>query len=184
MAEPSQPPPNLLQQAQAEYPALRKYNIGYVERWNEKDPGNRALEAWPPGEYGSRQAPRPKELPLDQYGLEIIQKRTTPMDVAGDIVSHFLVNRGGDPQLHKFYWQFINSMTPEQKNHLAAMWMHETGGQGDYGMWQERSGLPAYFRGYAFKQWHPDEGGYTAQQKQMFDQMMEYLKKGAIGGAR
>jgi hypothetical protein len=39
------------------------------------------------------------------------------------------------------------------------------------------TGLPAYFRGYAFKQW-PDEfneRAYTPEQREMFDRMMNQL---------
>lgn len=166
--------PNLLEQARAQYPILRNLPYAYVEHINEKDP--RALEHWPPGEQGSQASPRPKEIPLDQYGIEVINRRTRPIDVLGDVVSHHLVQQ--DPKIKGYYRQFINSMTDSQVNRLQSQWMHETGGQGDFISWAKQSGLPAAFRGHAFQQWDANDFTYTPEQLTMFDQMMQYLGQG------
>jgi len=172
-----QPRPNLLQQAQQMWPVLQNYPVSYVEHLNERDP--RGLEAWRAGEPGDKRFPRPKELPLDQYGLELISRRKTrPIDVAGDITSHFLVDQ--DPRIKQFYQNFIDSLTPEQHARLQRDYKYAQQHEGErrpFEQWRDISRLPAYFRGYAFQQWPKEftDRVYTPEQRAMFDQMMEYL---------
>ena len=171
-----QPRPNLLEQARQMWPVLQNYPVGYVERFNEKDP--RVLEAWQAGEPGDKQYPRPKELPLDQYGLEIIRKKTRPIDVAGDITSHFLVDQ--DPRIKQYYEDFINSMTPEQHKRLEKDYQYSRQHENErrsFEDWAHETRLPAYFRGYAFQQWPKDftDRVYTPEQRARFDEMMGYL---------
>ncbi len=176
---------NLLQQAQQQYPVLQNQNYGYVENFQE---GGGYLEHWSPGEPGeasivpgSLEGLRPKQLPLDQPGLEIRNPATRPIDVLGDIVSHNLVNT--DPLIKKVYADFQQSITPKQNALLEDQYNRAKGTQGEtrsFDEWKQASGLPAFFRGYAFNQWPKEfnDQVYTPEQKQMFDNMMRYLKTG------
>lgn len=175
--------PNLFQQAQQQYPVLGGQNYGYVENYQ---PGSGFLEHWAPGEPGAPPSPnqplngiRPSQIPMDQYGLEIRDPSTRPIDVLGEIVSHQLVHT--DPNIKQTYEQFQKSITPQQQQLLQEQYEHAQKNEGEtrpFEEWKKASGLPALFRGYAFQQW-PQEFNdkiYTPQQKQMFDGMMDYLR--------
>jgi hypothetical protein len=175
---PPQPPMNLLQQAQQQYPVLQNQNYGYVENYQQ---GRGFLEHWAPGEPGAPDAPRPAQIPSNQYGLEIYDPKTRPIDVLGDVVSHQLVNT--DPNIKNVYQQFQQSMTPQQHQMLAEQYQYAQQNEGEkrsFEQWKEQSGLPSFFRGYAFDQWPKEfnDKVYTPEQKQMFDGMMQYLRGG------
>jgi hypothetical protein len=169
---------NLLQQAQQQYPVLQNQNYGYVENYGK---GGGFLEHWPVGEQGAPNQPRPQQLPIGQMGLEIRDPKTRPIDVLGDIVSHNLVNT--DPTIKAAYQNFQQSITPQQHRILSDQYQHARKNEGEtrsFEDWKATAGLPAFFRGYAFQQW-PQEFNdrvYTPEQKQMFDQMMQYLRGG------
>jgi hypothetical protein len=177
--------PNLLQQAQQQYPVLQKQNYGYVENFQQ---GGGFLEHWSAGEPGeaptapgSLDGLRPKQLPLDQPGLEIRDPKTRPIDVLGDIVSHNLVNT--DPNIKSVYENFQKSITPKQQALLQEQFKYAQANEGEqrpFEEWLESAGLPGLFRGYAFDQWPKEfnDQVYTPEQKQMFDGMMNYLKTG------
>jgi hypothetical protein len=178
-------PLNILQQAQQQYPVLKNQNYGYFENFQK---GGGFLEHWAPGEPGAAQSPgqplngmRPKQLPLDQPGLEIRDQNTRPIDVLGDIVSHNLVHT--DPTIKNVYQNFKQSMTPDQHQILAEQYQYAQKNEGEtrsFDDWKQASGIPAFFRGYAFDQWPKDFTNkvYTPEQKQMFDGMMKYLQGG------
>ncbi len=170
------PPPNLLAQAQQQYPVLGGQNYGYVENFQQ---GGGFLEHWAPGEPGAPTAARPSQLPMNQYGLEIRNPATRPIDVLGDIVSHQMVQT--DPQIKQIYEKFQQSLTPQQQQLLVEQYEHAKKNEGEqrpFEDWKQASGLPALFRGYAFDQWPKDftDKVYTPEQKQMFDGMMQYLQ--------
>jgi hypothetical protein len=170
---------NLLQQAQQQYPVLQGQNYGYVENFGGK--GGGFLEHWAAGEGGAPDTPRPSQLPLDQMGLEIRNPKTRPIDVLGDIVSHNLVNT--DPTIKTAYQNFQQSLTPAQHKLLAEQYQHSRRHEKEkrsFEDWKNTSGMPSLFRGYAFQQWPQkfNDRTYTPQQKQMFDQMMQYLRGG------
>jgi hypothetical protein len=170
--------PNVLQQAQQQWPILNQYNLQYKST-PRTDRG--FLEFWPPNETGTPAAPRPKEFAPGQMGVEIYKANTRPIDVLGDVVSHYM--RQNDPRVKGYYEQFAKSITPEQEQRLREQYQHaqqREGEQRPYAQWREMSGLPAYFRGYAFQQWSPEFNAqaYTPEQRQMFDAMMSYLGGG------
>jgi quinol monooxygenase YgiN len=86
--------------------------------------------------------------------------------------------RQNDPRVKGYYEQFAKSITPQQEQRLRLQYQHaqqREGEQRPYEQWREMSGLPAYFRGYAFQQWKDAAQLYTPEQLKMFDSMMSYL---------
>ena len=168
------PAPSLFQQAQQQWPRA----LGDVLYKETPRSGDAFLEAWPPGEPGTPDRPRPKEFPLGKYGIEVYDtEHTRPIDILGDVTSHFLINQ--DPRIKDYYEQFKASMTPEQLKHL-----HDQHGRAfrggerrSFDAWAEAAGIPAWFRGYAFQQWPQEftDRAYTPDQRAMFDEMMGYL---------
>ncbi|MDE2105179.1 MAG: hypothetical protein KGL39_48575, partial [Patescibacteria group bacterium] len=137
-------------------------------------------EFWPPGETGSKSTPRPTSIPLNSPGITVYSDKVRPIDILGDTVSHYLVNT--NPTYQKFYKDFADSVTPQQEKMLKDQYnwaiVHE-GEKRPYAEWRKVSGLPAYFRGYAFKQW-PDEfnqKNYTPGQRKLLDQMIQDLSQ-------
>ena len=64
------------------YPILKNYPYNIVETLDENSPYY--LEHFPPEEVGSLENPRPKNLPIGEYGLQIF-KDVKPEDIAGTI---------------------------------------------------------------------------------------------------
>ena len=171
----SQSQPSVFEQAQSQWPILRNPNIVYMDTPDPKNPNK--LEAWPPGESGTLTASRPKDIPIDKYGIQTFHD-VRPIDVLGDVVSHFLVQ--SDPTLKDYYSRFEKSLTPEQEARIKHDYSYAREHERErrpYNQWRAASRLPAYFRGYAFQQWPQDFTShvYTPEQRQMFDQMMQYL---------
>ena len=86
------------------YPILRDYPYKIVHTPDEDSPF--FLEHFSPGETGSLEMPRPKNISINEYGLQIF-KDVRPEDIAGDIISHHLVNE--DEYLSEEYQKFKNS---------------------------------------------------------------------------
>jgi hypothetical protein len=175
----AQQQPTIVADAQKQWPILNRPDIHYRYNLQAKNtPGG--LEAWPPGETGTPDRPRPSDFPSDAYGIEIYNPKTTrPLDVLGDVTSHFLVNT--DPTIKDYYQRFQQSLSPDQHARLQEQYRHSQRHEGEkrpYDLWLKQSGMPAYFRGYPFKQW-PDsfnQKAYTPEQRKMLDEMMTYLK--------
>jgi len=73
-------------QALNQNPDLKYANaIGLIS--TNSPEGDNLLESWKQGELGTTDRPRPKELPVDQLGVQIFSGKTKPDDVAADIVS-------------------------------------------------------------------------------------------------
>lgn len=181
----AQQPPNLLQQAQQQYPVLKNLDYGYTENFQ---PNAGFLEHWEPGDPGaapttpnSLDALRPPALPLDKPGLEIRDPNTRPIDVLGDIVSHHLINT--DPVVKGAYQQLQDSMTPAQNGILQDQYAYAQKNEGETGTfedWKQRAGMPGFLRGYTFQQWPKEfnDKAYTPAQRQKLDGLMNYLKGG------
>ena len=176
-------PHTLMEQAQQQFPILQKLSLGY--KYNPGG-GQGYLESWPSGEVGSQDVPRPKEFPLNQFGVEIYNPKTRPEDIMGDVASHYLVNT--DPRTRMYYQQFRQSFTPSQLGILRDQYTRARRDEGEtrgFPEWREASGFPAYFRGYPFKQWpEKTESGetlYEPHQKVLLDSMLGYFKQ-AQGG--
>ena len=103
--------------------------------------------------------------------------RTRPIDVMGDVASHGMVNTDG--VMNYYYNEFKRTLKPWQKDRLKKQYEYSKknlGEKRDFNKWLEMSGLPGYFRGYAFKQWEKPNEMYTPEQRAMFDDMMNYLR--------
>lgn len=166
---------DVVQQANSEYPILKQLGIPYTI---DKGPADGSyLEFWPPDEEGDPTYPRPKTLPVGKPGIQVLRNDTRPIDVLGDVVSHYLVNT--DPTIKGYYQQFQQSLTPQQRQNLVGQYKYAEKNEGEkrpFPEWEQTSGLPAYFRGYAFQQWPNAKAMYTPEQLQMFDTMIKYLR--------
>lgn len=165
----------LFEKAQQEYPYLSGKDIAYKYSPNQ---GRGFLEFYDPEETGSPEYPRPKELPLGKVGIEVFDPKTRPIDILADYVSHYGVEK--DPYLTQRYQEFINSMSPEQRQILREQYQYyqqhpEYKEQRPYEEWEKISGLPGYFRGYTFNQWENPQEMYSPQQIQLLDQVRQYL---------
>lgn len=165
------PLPLALQHVAALYPALSPYLSHFAYR---NHPGGQSqygarLEFW---QRGERDSFNPSQPAIETYG------KVNARDVAADIISHWAA-RGVDPTLTRFYNQFRSSITKQQTAtlHEQYKWaqQHENETR-RFQEWARVSGLPAYFRGYAFKQWPRSEGMYTPQQMQRFNALIKYLR--------
>lgn len=168
--------PEVWEQAQHDYPRLRSLPVDYLRTPRA---GAEKLEAWPPGEIGTPARPRPRQFAGDRYGVEVYSQHVRPIDILGDVVSHFMVNT--DPTIKDIYNRFGRSLTSQQRDRLRSQWQwsqHHEHERRPFDQWLTAAGLPAYFRGHAFQQWPEQQtrGWYTSEQLQMFDQMMEYLR--------
>lgn len=167
--------PNLMEQASSQYPILNNYDIKYKENFGR---GQGYLESWPPDEEGSPELTRPPEFAPKDFGVEVYDRTTRPIDILGDVVSHHLVNV--DPTLKNTYQNFTSSIQPWQENILKDQYLHAQEKYGEarpYSDWKETAGLPAYFRGLPFEQWDNSESLYTPDQIKNLNDMMTYLKK-------
>jgi hypothetical protein len=165
---------DVVSQARAEFPRLAPVLDEMAVR-TSPDADGRMLEFYPRGERDSFDPTR--------NALEVFGDRATPLDVVGDIVSHDLA-RGRDPTLTRYYQQFEASMTPQQQAMLREQyeWARRNAGETrSFEDWRDISGQPAFFRGYAFRQWENPQQIYTPQQMRMFDEMMGYLRGGGPG---
>lgn len=165
----------LFEKAQQEYPYLSGKDIAYKYSPNQ---GRGFLEFYDPEETGSPEYPRPKELPLGKVGIEVFDPKTRTIDILADYVSHYGVEK--DPYLTQRYQEFINSMSPEQRQILREQYQYyqqhpEYKEQRPYEEWEKISGLPGYFRGYTFNQWENPQEMYSPQQIQLLDQVRQYL---------
>lgn len=170
--------PNLLDQAKQQYQVLRNMDIAYADNPQE---GKGYLEFWPPNEPGAPESPRPQSIPLGKPGVEVYRGDTRPIDILGDVVSHHLINT--DPKISSYYDKFRQSLNPSQQTILKEQYLHARDREGErrpYDQWLTMSGLPSYFRGYAFQQWPQQniDKYYTPEQIKMFDEMGSYLTKG------
>ena len=150
-----------LARALKRYPALARYG----DRYQMQD-GDR-LEYYPQGE---RDSPNPS--------ARVIQapRNTSPEDVAGEMVSHDLV-QGVDPALTSSYREFERGMTGDQRRRLTEQyqWAQGRGEERPFEQWRKYSGQPAYYRGDLFNQWDHPEEFYTDGQRAMFDKMRRRL---------
>lgn len=172
---------NVFDKALEQYPKLKDANAVGLMSTNAPDGAN-MLESWPVGETGTPERPRPTELPQDKLGVQIFNQKTTPNDVAADIVSHSLVKT--DPNLKATYDQFTSSLTPEQTDFLKGDYDNAVKNEGEtrpFDQWMQTTGIPSAFRGYAFGQYDQkaqQEFGYTDQQKQLLGSVKPYLQGG------
>jgi len=164
------------QAAVSKYPILAKYQLKSVVSLGAQP---YKLEFWEPNDPGNSVEPRPEEIPMDSIGVQIFSDTVRPIDVLADVVSHYM--RIHDPQMKDYYQQFVDSLTPEQKDRLKTdyVWAqkHEVTSPPPYDIWVQRVRLPAYFRGYTFRQWKNsfNRKVFTTNQIALFNKVRIYL---------
>lgn len=165
--------------ARLRYPILNTLDMKYSKNYQPSyKPVDRKLEYWSKDEIGSKEYPRPKDLPIGTLGIELLHQSTRPIDILGDVVSHHLVKT--DPKFKQYYTQFESSLTPTQKEMLQQKYEYAKQNFNEkrpYEKWSSMEGLPDMFRGYAFEQWENAEQYYTPAQMRMFDKMTSELKR-------
>jgi hypothetical protein len=171
--------PGPFQNALDQYPILQGLGIGY--KYSPGASEGNMLEFWPAGETGDSSFPRPTSLDINKPSVEVYSDKTRPIDILGDVVSHYLVNT--DPVVKKAYQDFRNSIAtnPEQSQRLLEQYQYAQQNEGEkrsFGEWVNTSGMPAYFRGYTFDQWPADvkQQFYTDKQRAQLDALMTYLQ--------
>ena len=150
------------------YPILEGLEYVIVETPDKERP--HGLEHFSPGEKGSAKSPRPEGIPLDSYGLHVF-KTTKPKDIAGNIISHRLVNE--DPYLSKKYKEFTKATPPEVMERRYDWHKKNIGEKRNYDLWAETTGFPELLRGYAFNQFpkKAKDSLYTDEQKQILEEI-------------
>lgn len=171
-------PSSLYDRAVQQYPVLKKYDIGFK---NNIGGGDGYMESWSPSETGTPDRPRPAEFPIGKFGVENYRADSKPSDVIADVVSHHLINV--DPTVKAAYSKFAGSLQPFQQQILQDQYAHAQKNEGEtrpFDSWKANTGVPGYFRGYAFQQWPSEfnDRAYTPEQKQGLDSMVNYLKAG------
>jgi hypothetical protein len=157
-------------QVSREFPGLAKALSGVAFKNSPASPGDRrGLEFYPQGEEDSYDRTRP--------AIETFGDRASPSDIAADLVSHYLA-QGGDPKITATYKQFEKSLTPDQQSMIRRRYEFDRkhGENRSFKDWYRVSGLPMFFRGYAFNQLDDGDFTYTPEQKQLFDEMMGGLR--------
>jgi hypothetical protein len=165
----------MFERTKQEYPYLADKDISFKYSPNE---GRGFLEFYGEDEPGSPEYPRPKEFPMGKIGLEVFNPKTRPLDILGDYVSHYGVEK--DPYLTERYQQFSESFTPEQQQRLQEQYKYyhehpEYKESRPFEYWKKASGMPGYFRGYTFDQWENSKDAYTPQQLRVLDEVKKYL---------
>jgi hypothetical protein len=182
-AAPQQPQVNLLDQAKDMYPKLKGLDYDYIESKPTSKDDFRKLEHWQPGDMGDDKFKRPGGVSKDKHAIEVLDPSVTPVDIAGDIVSHSLVNdKEGHPELYNLNKQFEETLkTPEAKASLREFYRegYERGDHREYRDWYNQTGKAQYLRGYLFKQFPESEipKHYSKKQMKILDNMDRYLKE-------
>ncbi len=156
------------------YPILEEYPYTVVETPDKNSPYY--LEHFSPEETDSPEYPRPDGIPIDEYGLQIF-KDVKPEDVAGDIISHHLVN--ADEILSKKYQRFKDVVPLETMVSRYNYHKENLGEERNFNDWVERTGYPELFRGYVFNQFDEKTKNkiYTPEQIEVLDDIKEYITK-------
>jgi hypothetical protein len=131
------------------------------------------LETYGRTETGPPNAPRPKELPMGRYGIQVFKPTTRPIDILGDYVSHAGVT--DDPVLAKLYADF-KSVTPDAVMKERYKEHQSFGEKRPYSKWLEMTGYPELFRGYTFDQFGPNSASmYSPEQLRVLNQVKQYV---------
>jgi hypothetical protein len=165
----------ILREAQLEYPALSKYQFDVI---TGKGPGY--VEFYPPDEIMN---PRPGRATIElREQSSTLQDRESQKNlIIGETLHHL---GQADPEFKQLKKQFGSLLTPEQLAVDQRAYQQEQGIFGELGPfpdWMERSRVDAYIRGYLFPSAGDDwrtEAGYTPEQKQVLNRMLDYLKRG------
>ncbi|MGY2995453.1 hypothetical protein [Mesorhizobium sp. URHB0026] len=166
-------PTDLMGLARQQYPRIfDNLNMGFVNSPTANSDGN-MLESWPAGEPGAPDYPRPSQLPLDQFGVQVFDQNTTPRDLAADVVSHQLVKT--DPAFSGDYQAFAKTFdTPQGQDRLRQDYSYSRQNEGErrpMNEWASTDRIPAYMRAYVFSQWPNAEKAFSPEQLAILDRI-------------
>lgn len=157
----------MFEKAKTEYPYLADKEISFAYTPTE---GDRMLEF-----YNVDETERPAYLPAGKVGIEVFSPKAKPIDILGDYVSHYAVEK--DPKLSQMYEGF-KSATPEQVMRERYAY-HQQNFKEDrpYEDWARMTGYPELFRGYTFNQFPAESTQeiYSPEQLKYLDQVRQYL---------
>ena len=158
---------NLYEKALELFPKLSR-DLGYKENFGG---GDGFLEFYPADEQDNPFPGKPS--------VQVFNPETRPEDVAGDIVSHHMIDN--DPVIGEAYRRFLMSMRPFQQKILQDQYQHavtNSGEQRPFEKWAEMTGQPGYFRGYTFGQWPAEfnKKAYTDDQRGLLNGVVNYLR--------
>lgn len=164
---------SILADATKQYPFISQYNpIVTVGQGNDA-----YAETWAADEPGDQSYPRPKDIPLGRFGVQVFKPEAfRPADLAAEFL-HV------DPIANETRDRLLKSMTPAQIQKLKQA-------SNDYAesiklkLGEQRAiqnAVDSALRGYTTGQW-PDEANaqmqYTPAQKQMLDGLRGYMTTG------
>ena len=165
----------MLDTARKEYPYLADKEMSFAYSPNVKTKNQ--LESWPVNEEGEPKYPRPANIPLDKFGIQVFKPQGgTPINILGDYVSHHGIKT--DPKLQEYYKQFEGSLDPAKMQERYAYHQKHYGEKRPYEQWSQMTGVPEIFRGYTFNQFGtPQQAAkmYSPEQLKILDQVRSYL---------
>ena len=128
-------------------------------------------EAWPAGEEGTPDQPRPRMLPLNKPGVEY-DPRGTPGDLAGEVL-HV------DPRANAVRGQLIKTLRPGQVQYMSQAW-NDFGSDPDATLERKiQNATDAAMRGYLVGQ-APEEVNrgmaYSPTQIRLLEGLKGYMK--------
>lgn len=160
----------LWDETQKQYPRLKDYPIDYA--YTPKA-GADMMESYAPEEEQ-----RPANFPKGRFGLEVFRQDAKPLDLLGDVASHYAVYH--DPKMQQLYEQFQKDIPKEGQAALKDLYEESKRDDNEkrpYEDWLKQSGMPAYLRGRLVDQFKPTDypGAYSPDQLKVLDQMKQYL---------
>ena len=163
---------SLLQKANQDSPFIYQHNpMGIIGS------GDGFAEVWPIDEEGAPNSPRPKEVPIDRFGIEVRRPNDfTHHDLAGEVL-HI------DPYAREISDKIAKTWTPKQLEVLKQEALDYQASL-DYGQDEARAiqnATDSALRGYVVNQW-PEEVntrlGYDKSQLEMLNALKAYTKTG------
>lgn len=179
-AAPAQPDysATLLQQASQKYPFVKKYNPVVMQSQAPQGPyQNDYAETWLPNDAGTSDYARPKNIPINGYGVNIYRPDKFGPD---DLAAEFL---HADPLANQTRASLLQSFSASQIENLKRQSLDYSdtikGGEGEQKAMQNAT--DSALRGYTVGQW-PDETNasmnYTPYQMQMLNKLKSYMLTG------
>ena len=123
---------------------------------------------------------RPKEIPIDKFGVQGFSRNLTPKDVLADYASHWATNPANpsaDKHLSGLYQRFAETLD-KHKLMTQYQWAKEHANESrPFDQWAQQSGIPAAFRGYAFDQWPKEfnDKYYSSESRSVLDEVRKHL---------
>ena len=154
----------MFEKAQKEYPYLANKDVAY--KYNPQENSPYMLEFYQGDDL-------PEWAKGKQSAIEVLNPKTTSLDILGDYASHYGVNT--DPQLQALYAQFQGQLDPKMMQERYQYHTQNFNEARPYDQWMQMTGLPEMFRGYTFNQWDDAAKMYSPEQLKTLDTVRSYL---------